>query len=223
MSAPIQSGAPNGRAASGCVRILIADDFTIVRRGIRALVGDSFPNAEFAEAATAAETLTALQGRHWDILILSWKPTRSDDFDVVGTVTKSHPGTPVLVLSTSPDDELGVLALNAGAAGYLNRRVSAESVVAAVRCIVHGGTYFSSAVAAEVARTLHEQHVSARHLLSPREREVGRLISAGKSRREIAAELGVSPKTVSTFRSRLLRKLGLANDAQLAGYWGRHE
>jgi two-component system, NarL family, invasion response regulator UvrY len=201
------------------MRILLADDHTVLRQGLRKILARTFRGARFGEAGDTTETLAALAAARWDLLILDISMPGRDGFEVLRQMTRHHPQTPVLVLSSTPEEEFGMQALRAGAAGYLNKRVAAERIAEAARCVCAGGRFFSSDLLAGLVRELRrDARRTPNALLSRREMQVARAITDGKTLREIAAELTVSAKTISTFRSRLFAKLGVKNDAQLVRY-----
>lgn len=201
------------------MRILLADDHTVLRQGLRKILARTFRGARFGEAGDTAETLSSLGAAHWDLLILDISMPGRDGFEVLQQVTRFHPQTPVLVLSSTPEEEFGMRALRAGAAGYVNKRVAPERIIEAARCVCGGGRFFSADLLAGLVRDLRrDARRGPATLLSRREMQVARAITAGKTLREIAVELAVNIKTVSTFRSRLFTKLGVKNDAQLVRY-----
>ena len=198
------------------MRILIADDHAALRKGLRQILADAYADAEFGEASTTAETLDRLSQGHWDVLVLDiFMPGRSG-LDVLGEVRRQQPALPVLVLSSAPEEQLAARVLKAGASGYLNKRAAPEELVTAIRKVLAGGRYVSSAMAERLAgrpgpsadRTIHE-------LLSDREFAVLRSFLAGHSIKEIAMELALSAKTVSTYHTRIWEKLGVHSDTAL--------
>lgn len=202
------------------MRILIAGDLPILRHGIRNLLQTAIEGVEVAEVSSVGGIFDALDNARWDLLILDLAAPGDAGIGVLRQLVQSHSTTPVVVLSTSAEEELGALVLQAGAAGYLQKCVPLDCIVEAVKRVSRGGTYFSSTLMMRLMRELrHQPAAKLRDMLSLREQQVSRLITAGKTRAEIATQLSVSPKTVSTFRSRLLRKLRLKNDAQLVQYW----
>jgi two-component system, NarL family, invasion response regulator UvrY len=205
------------------VRILLADDHEVFRKGLILLLGEKYPNAKIGEAMDSAETLEFLSRRAWDILILDiFMPGRSG-LEVLHEARRDYPKLPVLVLSSAPDDQLALRVLKSGASGYLNKRVAAEELVKAVEKLASGGRYISPAIAeilaADAVLTERAPHAS----LSDREFEVLRLLVAGRSIKEIASELSLSAKTVSTFHIRIWEKLRVQNDIEMTRYAIEHE
>lgn len=206
------------------IRILLADDHTILRKGLQQIIADELPQVRFGEANDAAEALELLNASAWDLLILDINMPGRNGFEVLEEVSRHHPGTAVLVLSSTPEDQLGVRAMRCGASGYLNKQTAPEKLVEAVETLLRGEQYISPTLAARLVADLRRNAGGPRHeLLSDRELQVCVLCGDGKSIKEIAAELCLSPKTISTFRSRVFEKLGVRNDVELANYVREHQ
>ena len=208
------------------MKILLADDHAILREGLMQLLAREFPKATFAEAATARETLDCLARQRWDVLVLDiFMPGRSG-LDVLCAVRQQYPDLPVLVLSSAPEEQLAVRVLKGGARGYLNKQAAPEELVKAVRKLLAGGHYTSTALAERLVAEIGRTDRSAQEQLSDREYTVLRRLAGGRSLKDIAAELSLSPKTVSTYRVRILAKLHLTKTAELIRYaleHGMHE
>jgi len=204
------------------MKILIADDHAVLREGLKQILTEEFPQAEFGQAGTTHETLERLQRERWDVLILDiFMPGRSG-LDVLAEVRQSHPRLPVLVLSSAPEEQLALRVLKAGASGYLNKQAAPESLVEAVKKVLAGGKYVSAGLAERLAAELAHPTKRPHELLSDREFQVMRLLVAGKSLKEIAAALSLSVKTVSTFHTRIWEKLRVHNDVELVRYALEH-
>lgn len=204
-------------------RILIADDHAILRQGLKQILADEIGAATFGEAGNATETLAHLHKQAWDVLILDINMPGRNGFEVLDEVRRYFPALPVLVLSSTPEDQLGLRAIKAGAAGYLNKQTAPEQLVNAVRTVQRGDQFISTALAQRLVADLRRGTDRPRHeALSDRELQVCKMSAAGKSVKEIAAELSLSPKTVSTFRSRVFEKLSVKNDIELAHYVSEH-
>jgi len=204
------------------MRILIADDHAVLREGLKQILTEEFPQAEFGQAGTTHETLERLQRERWDVLILDiFMPGRSG-LDVLAEVRQSHPRLPVLVLSSAPEEQLALRVLKAGASGYLNKQAAPESLVEAVKKVLAGGKYVSAGLAERLAAELAHPTKRPHELLSDREFQVMQMLVAGKSLKEIAAELSLSVKTVSTFHTRIWEKLRVHNDVELVRYALEH-
>jgi DNA-binding NarL/FixJ family response regulator len=205
------------------IRILITDDHTIVRQGLKQVLADELEGVKFGEAGDAAQALALLNKEAWSVLILDLHLPGRNGFEVLDEVRRSHPLLPVLVLSSTPEDQIGLRAMRAGAAGYLNKQVAPEQLGEAVRTLLEGGQYMSAALARQVVADLRRDTDRPRHeALSARELEVFQLTIAGKALKEIAAELKLSPKTISTFRTRVFEKLAVKSDVELMRYAQAH-
>jgi DNA-binding NarL/FixJ family response regulator len=207
----------------GTIRVFIADDHPIVRQGLRRIVEGDAGLAISGEAGDAEGLLAGLETSATDLVLLDVSMPGGQFLDTLGTVRKRYPTIRVLVLSVHPEDQWAMRALRAGAAGYLTKDHSPDQLLEAIRRVHRGGKYVSPALAERLAsqldpamqRALHEQ-------LSDREFEVMRRLGSGITVSEIAAELGLSAKTVSTYRSRILEKMGVASNADLVRYAAKH-
>ena len=204
-------------------RILIADDHAMLREGLMQILADDFEGAEFGEAATTAETVQQLRNQPWDVLILDINMPGRNGLDVLKDTHLNYPRLPVLVLSSTPEDQMGIRTLRAGARGYLNKQSAAEELVNAIRKVLSGGRYLTPGLSEKLADELGRDPTRPPHeLLSSREFQVFKLLVAGRCVKEIAAELSLSVKTVSTYRSRILDKLGVRNEVELVHYAHEH-
>jgi DNA-binding NarL/FixJ family response regulator len=204
------------------VRILIAGDHAITRQGLKDVLSGEFPQAEFGTTLATSEALTVLTKQPWDLLVLDFFMSDGKGLKILRQVRDHSPDLPVLVLGNSREEELAVRILKAGAQGYLNLQADPKDLMEAMRTILGGKNYVSPALgaqlaadAARVGRRLHDS-------LSDREFEIMNLVVRGRSLKEIAADLSLSVKTVRTFHRRLLTKLQLQNDVQLALYAIEH-
>jgi two-component system invasion response regulator UvrY len=205
------------------VKILLADDHEALRKGLLQILIEGYPDAEFGEAGNSAETLDSLAVKKWDILVLDiFMPGRSG-LEVLHEARRDYPQLPVLVLSSAPDEQLAIRVLKSGARGYLNKRAVSEELITAVGKLVLGGRYISPAIAELLAEDADLGAVAPDALLSNREFEVLRLLLAGRSIKEIASELCLSAKTVSTFHTRIWEKLRVQNDIEMMRYALEHE
>ncbi|WP_414661462.1 response regulator [Horticoccus sp. 23ND18S-11] len=201
------------------MKILIVDDHTLVRQGLKQLLIDELERAEIAEAANASEAIDLVSRKKWDIMVLDINMPGRSGFEVLQEVKQRQPRLPALVLTAYPEDQLAVRALEAGAAGFVTKQSANEELVLALKKVLAGGSYISATLAEKIAGRMR-QGLEAAPLesLSPREFEVMTKLATGRSLKEIAEELSLSVKTVSTFRSRVLEKLGLQNNVELAHY-----
>src|SRR3954471_19800084 len=204
------------------MRILIADDHALLREGLKKILHEEFPDAEFRETGTTQETLDCLHAGEWDVLLLDvFMPGRSG-LEVLQHARDSRPSLPVLVLSSAPEEQLAVRVLRAGASGYLNKQTAPERLVEAVRRVIAGGRYVSPSIAERLADELSRSQRLPHETLSDREFQVMHMIVAGKSLKEIAGELSLSVKTISTFHTRIWEKLAVKNDVELVHYTLEH-
>jgi len=201
------------------IRVLIVDDHAIVRRGLRELLSDEFRGAAFGEASTAQQALEQISKKEWDVALLDITLPGRSGLDLLKEVKAARPRLPVLVLSVHPEDQFAVRVLKAGAEGYLTKESAPEELVNAIRKILAGGQYVSPTLAEKLALGLRKDSTRAPHeTLSDREYEIMCCIASGKTVTEIARELSLSPKTISTYRARLLEKLRVKNNAEIIRY-----
>jgi DNA-binding NarL/FixJ family response regulator len=206
----------------GKIRILLSDDHQIVRKALMQLLSDEFTDAEFCEASTPAETLECLARQPCDLLVLDiFMPGRSG-LEVLDEVRRQYPVLPVLILSSAPEEQMAVRVLKAGASGYLNKQAAPEKLVKAVGKLLAGGRYVNPALLERLAGEIGGAEQSPQEALSNREYIVMRKLIAGRSIKEIGAELSLSPKTVSTYHTRIWRKLRVNNDTEMIRYAQTH-
>ena len=205
------------------MRILLVDDHAIVRRGLRQLLAEAWPAAEFGEADRLPAAREALAGEPWDLVLLDINLPDGSGLDLLAQARQRCPGTPVLVLSAHAEEAFALRAFKLGAAGYLAKASLADEVLLAVRQVLAGERYVSVALAEHLVNELGHPQPALRHeTLSRRELEVLRRVAAGQTARQIAADLQLSEKTIATYRSRLTDKLGLSTNVELALYAQRH-
>jgi two-component system, NarL family, invasion response regulator UvrY len=204
--------------------ILLADDHAVVRRGLRDLLAEAFPAAQFAEAGTGEEMLALIRKRTCDLLVLDVNMPGPSGIDMLRQVKSIAPQVPVLMLSVQPEDQYAVRCLKAGASGYVSKDSAEEELVKAVQKVLDGGRYVSPRLSERLAREIQKPSAKQPHeLLSDRELEVMRLIASGKSLTEIGEALHLSVKTVSTYRSRCLLKMQMQSNAELVRYVVEHK
>jgi len=204
------------------MRILLADDHALLRQGLKQILSEEFPEAEFHETGTTQETVRCLLEQTCDVVVLDlFMPGRSG-LDVLDTVRGMDPRPAVLVLSSAPEEQLAVRVLRAGASGYLNKQAAPEHLVQAVRKILQGGKYVSATLAERLAADAARDAQLPHEKLSDREFQVMRMLVDGKSIKEVATELALSTKTISTFHTRIWEKLGVKNDVELVHYALEH-
>lgn len=201
------------------MRILLADDHAIVRRGLKQTLADLFAQATFGEAGNTAETLESVWKQDWDVLVLDISMPGRSGLEVLREVKQARPKLPVLVLSTHPEDQYAIRCLRAGASGYLNKEISPDEIAKAIRKVVTGGKYVSPQLAEKLASEMNISSDRPPHeTLSDREYEVMILLSSGKTVTDIAHQLSLSVKTISTHRTHILEKMKLQNNAELTRY-----
>lgn len=201
------------------MKILITDDHAVLRRGLRQILEDGFGKIQFGEAANAGEAIAAVAREHWDLVVLDITMPGRSGLDALKEIKTIKPNMRVLVLSVHSEDQFAVRVLKAGASGFLNKDSAPEELVKAVRKVVAGGRYVSASLAEKLAFNLdHPSDELPHQKLSDREFQVLRMIGSGKTVSEIAEELGLSVKTVSTYRARILEKMKLNTNAELTRY-----
>jgi len=206
------------------MKILIADDHAVVRSGIKQILADAFKRAAFSEAATGQEVLECVWRENWDAVVLDLSMPGRGGIEILKEIKRSRPNLPVLVLSMHPEDQFALRLLKAGASGYMTKESAPDELVHAMRKAMAGGRYVSPMLAEKIAEFLGTDLQKLPHeRLSDREFMVLRLIASGKPVSAIARELSLSVKTVSTYRSRLLVKMGLHNSAELFHYAFQHQ
>jgi DNA-binding NarL/FixJ family response regulator len=204
-------------------RVLIADDHPVVREGVRRILQGAPEMDVVGEVGRSDEVLDAVRQLKPDVLILDIGMPGPSYLEVLSALPATNVGTRTLILSAQPEEEYAVRALRGGATGYLTKGYAPPDLVEAVRRIATGRRYVTAAFAEQLALGVVEQTAKPPHeLLSNREFEVLRLLAGGLSLKEIAARLNVSPKTVSSFRARLLEKMALKTNADLVRYALEH-
>ena len=201
------------------IRALIADDHAVVRQGLKQILGDTPEMVVAGEATTGQEVLDKVRAETWDVVVLDISMPDRSGLDILKQLRSERPKLPVLVLSMHSEDQYAMRVLKAGASGYLTKDSAPDELVKAIRKVVSGGRYVSPFLAEKLASEIGTDSSRLPHeTLSDREFQVLRLIAAGKSVTEIAAELYLSVKTVSTYRARMLQKMNLGTNAELMHY-----
>lgn len=205
------------------IRVLVVDDHKILRRGLRELIEEDFPDAEFGEAENSQTALEQVYRAKWDLVLLDVNIPGRSGMDVLIEIKQTQPETPVLVVSAYPEEDFAIRALKLRAAGYLTKNCVADELNAAVRKALAGGRYVTASLAERLAESMGSDLAGPPHdLLSNRELQVLRLIAVGRSIKEIASELSLSDKTVSTYRHRIAEKMGLNSNVELTRYALQH-
>ena len=196
--------------------ILIVDDHLLIRMGLKQLLGNEFRDVVFGEAQTAGEALAQIQAQRWRLVILDVSlPDDGDSFSVLRELRARHPRSAVLVLGIDPDSQYAARSLQLGASGYVSKSSGRSDLLKAVRNVLDGKKHFSQSVLREV----HSLRSAAPHAdLSAQEYKVLLSVAAGRRTLEVASELNLSAKTVSTYKHRALHKLGIESTADLVRY-----
>jgi two-component system invasion response regulator UvrY len=205
-------------------KILIADDHTVVRRGLKQILLEEFPFAFIDEVGDAEELIKKVMKDEWDVIISDLSMPGRSGLESLQQIKQYHPKLPVLILSVHPEEQYAIRVLKAGASGYLNKDLAPEELVKAVNCVLSGKKYITASIAEKLASTLDLDGEKARHeFLSDREFEVLKFLAAGKSVSDIAEQLSLSVTTVSTYRARIMTKMNLKTNADLTLYAIEHK
>ena len=202
------------------IRVLLADDHSIVRAGLRRLVEDAGDMVVVADAADGREAIKKVQESLPDVAVIDLSMPGMDGLEVVGRLLSQYPKLPVLILTMHEEEQYVVRAIEAGAMGYVTKRSAAEQLLKAIRKVHGGGRYLSESASEALAARMAKGTAARSPLdtLSTREIQVLRGLALGKSNREIAETYHISTKTIDTYRARLLKKLNLKNNAELTRF-----
>jgi DNA-binding NarL/FixJ family response regulator len=201
------------------IRVCVVDDHAVVREGLKRIISENAGMAVTAEASDGNEALRVLHNKPCDVVVLDITMPNKSGLDVLKEIHAESPRLPVLVLSVHAEDQYAFRVLRAGAAGYLTKESAPEKLVQAIRKVVRGGKYVSPAVADRLMLLAETESEKPLHeVLSDREYQVLCMIASGKTVTMIGEELGLSVKTVSTYRVRVLEKLEMKNNAELTHY-----
>ncbi|MCE2998350.1 MAG: response regulator [Betaproteobacteria bacterium] len=202
------------------IRVLIADDHAILRRGLRQIIAETADLAVVGEACNSAEALKFVREQACDVVLLDISMPDRNGIETLKLIRKERPRVSVLMLSMHPENQYALRALRSGAAGYLNKQSAPMQLVHAVREVARGRKYLTPQVAEELADNLvrGEEQQQDHHALSNREFQTMCLIASGKTATEIAEQLSLSVKTISAYRARILEKLGLRSNAEITHY-----
>jgi DNA-binding NarL/FixJ family response regulator len=210
-------------ARPSSLRIMLVDDHPIVRRGLRDILVDAFAGAIIHEVGYGRDAIAMIQSQIWHVMVLDLSLPDGSGLDVLKRVRELRPRLPVLILSMHAADQFARRAIAAGASGYLTKDAADSELVTAVSRLARGGKYFGPEVLERVALGLHPDREDRPHeRLSDREYQVLRMIGGGKTVSEIATELVLSVKTISTYRARVLEKMKMRTNAELTHYAVRH-
>ena len=200
-------------------RILIADDHSVVRKGLRMILAEEFKDVQIEEVTDAESLVKKVMTEAWDVIITDLSMPGRSGLDALQQIKQYYPKLPVLVLSIYPEEQYALRVLKAGAAGYLNKDMAPEELVTAVRRVLSGRKYISPSVAEKLAVSLDKDASKLPHeYLSDREFDVLKLIASGHSVTRIAEILSLSSTTVSTYRARIMSKMNLKTNTSLTLY-----
>jgi len=201
------------------IRILVVDDHAIVREGLKQILSDVKDMAVLAEAANGREALESIRRQDFDVILMDISMPGRSGLEILKDIRNEQPKLPVLILSMHPEEQYAVRSLRAGAAGYLNKSSAPDELIGAIRKVSAGRKYVSPSVAEKLALELGTDTSKLPHeFLSDREYQVMMMLASGKSVSEIAQELCLSVKTISTYRSRVMAKMNMKKNAELTLY-----
>ena len=201
------------------IRILIADDHPIVRAGFKQVLSETPDLVVADEAGNGQEVLEHLKKKKYDVVLLDISMPGKNGLEILKELKTDYPKLPVLILSIYPEEQYAIRALKAGAAGYLTKESAPHELISAIRKISAGGRYISASLAEKLATYLNVDMTKSPHeTLSDREHQVMRMIASGKTVSEIAESLNLSVKTISTYRTHILEKMKMKNNAEITLY-----
>jgi two-component system, NarL family, invasion response regulator UvrY len=206
------------------IKILIADDHPIIREGLKQIIAQAPDFTSGGEATTGQEVLDKVRSEHWDVIVLDINMPGKNGLEVLRDLHRDHPTMPVLVLSIHSEAQLGLRALQMGAAGYMTKESAPQELIEAIRIVHSGHKYISPPLAERLADSRSETRIQHPHeVLTDREFQVFKLLTEGKTPQEIAELLSISVKTVRTHRSRIHERLNVKSDVELTRYAFEHK
>jgi two-component system invasion response regulator UvrY len=206
------------------IKILIADDHLLFREGLKQILSKHRDLRVVDEAGSGNEAMQKIMRGGFDLVILDISMPGRSGLDILAEIRKEKPDLPVLIVSMHPEDQYAVRVLRAGASGYLTKESAASELISAIHKVSSGGRYISPSVAEKLAEALGRDHPDAPHqALSNREFQVMRMLASGKTLKEIAEDLILSEKTITTYRARILEKMDLRNNVELSHYAIKHK
>ena len=200
------------------LRVLIADDHAIVRKGLKQLLLEEFPFAIIEEVGDAESLFSKVMAKEWDVVICDLSMPGRSGIEALQQIKESHPRLPVLIMSIHPEDQYALRVLKAGASGYLNKESIHNEIIPAIKTVKLGKKFITPSVAELLAESLNTNIEDKHELLSNRELDVFKLLASGKSISEIADQLSLSATTISTYRARILEKMQMSTNADLTRY-----
>jgi DNA-binding NarL/FixJ family response regulator len=201
------------------IKVLVADDHAVVRRGLREILSENADILVGGEASTLPEVRRKVHEERWDVIVLDVNMPGGSGIEVIGELRKQSPSSRILILTVYPEEQYAVRAIRAGAAGFLTKESAPDKLIEAVRKVAAGGRYVSPELAETLASFVAGEGGGAPHeRLSDREFEVFRMLASGRTVSQIADDLNLSVKTVSTHRTRILKKMEMKTNAELTHY-----
>lgn len=201
------------------MKVLIADDHAMIRAGLRQTLAKAFSGVEIGEAQKAQEALDLIRKKKWDLVILDISMPGRSGLDVLPDIQLARPELPVFVMSMHSEDQFAVRVLQAGAAGFISKAAPPEELVLAVRKVLSGARYVSASVSQALIQGIGKSTGRPAHdRLSDRELQVMCMFASGKANKQVATELCISVKTVSTYRARILEKMNFQTTAEITRY-----
>jgi len=201
------------------LKVLIADDHAIVRKGLRQLILEEFPTAQIGEVGDVESLVNQVIRDSWDIVICDISMPGRSGLEALQQIKEIKPALPVLIMSMHPEDQYAVRVFRAGASGYLSKDAVHQELISAIRTLQNGRKFITPGIAEKLVGALDtDKKLEPHEQLSNREFDVMKMLAAGKSITEIADQLSLSATTVSTYRARILEKTGLKNNADITRY-----
>jgi DNA-binding NarL/FixJ family response regulator len=200
------------------LRILIADDHAIVRKGLKQILLEEYPSAEIGETGDAESLIAKTSNEKWDVVICDLNMPGRSGLDALHQIKLLSPNLPVLIMSIYSEDQYALRTIRSGAAGYLNKEHIHDELINAIQTVMQGKKFITSAVAELLVDSFTSSVAQPHNLLSDREFDVFKLLASGKSVSEIAEQLSLSATTVSTYRSRMMEKMKMRSNAELTRY-----
>jgi two-component system, NarL family, invasion response regulator UvrY len=201
------------------IRILIADDHAIVRKGLKQILIEEYPSAKVEEVGDAETLINKAIQDDWDVVICDLSMPGRSGLDALRQIKQTSPSLPVLIMSMHPEDQYALRVLKAGASGYLSKESIHDELIKAIHIVLLGKKFITPSIAEKLAEAFDSDAGQQSHeSLSDREFDVFKLLAAGKSVSEIAAQLSLSVTTVSTYRARIMEKMSMRSNAELTRY-----
>ena len=201
------------------IKVLITDDHAVVRKGLKQIIDETPGMLAADEAASGNEALEKIRKNDYDVVLLDIAMPGKGGLDTLKELKLERPGLPVLILTIYPEEQYAVRVLKAGAVGYLTKESAPEELVIAIKKVAEGGRYISPSLAEKLAFNIGaDTDIAPHERLSDREYQVMCMIASGKTVSEIADEMSLSVKTISTYRTRILEKMGMKNNAEMTHY-----